>query len=136
MICYTTSVEGVTPAMLQGFFVGWLNPLTPEQHLHILQHSAHVVLARDEATDAIVGFINAISDGIFSAYIPLLEVLPDYQKRGIGQELVQRMLKELEPYYMIDLTCDPELQPFYKRFGMFPSTGMMFRNHKRSIEIF
>lgn len=128
MIRYTTSIEGITFDQLEGFFVGWLNPISPETHWQLLHNSAHIVLAIDTETGEVIGFIHAISDGLLSAYIPLLEVLPMYQNRGIGKELVQRMLKELKRYYMIDLTCDPELQLFYQKCGMLRSTGMMIRN--------
>jgi predicted N-acetyltransferase YhbS len=57
-----------------------------------------------------------------------LEVLPDYQHRGIGSELVRRMLAKFSDLYMIDLTCDVERQPFYEQFGMRPATGMMIRD--------
>jgi ribosomal protein S18 acetylase RimI-like enzyme len=79
----------------------------------------------------VVGFITAISDGVSAAYIPHLEVLPAYQGRGIGSELVRRMLARLRGLYMIDLTCDPDVQPFYARLGMRPSTGMLVRNYDR-----
>ena len=39
------------------------------------------MLARDDA-GRVVGFVTAISDGVLSAYIPLLEVLPEYQGAG------------------------------------------------------
>lgn len=84
----------------------------------------------DDATSRVVGFITANSDGVLSAYIPLLEVLPKYQGQGIGTELITRMLKKLETLYMIDLICDPELQPFYSRFKMKSQTGMILRNYK------
>jgi predicted N-acetyltransferase YhbS len=61
----------------------------------------------------------------------LLEVLPQYQGQGIGRELVVRMLEKLDGLYMIDLTCDLKLQPFYKKMGMQPHTGMMIRNFDR-----
>lgn len=130
MIHYTTSIEGIIPAKLEGFCVGWHRPLTPEKLLQILSKSTHAVLAIDGDTGCVIGFINAVGDGTFSAYIPLLEVLPDYQNRGIGGELVRRMLRELDAYTMIDLACDSELQPFYERFGMVRGTGMMIRNYK------
>jgi predicted N-acetyltransferase YhbS len=79
----------------------------------------------------VIGFITAISDGISCAYIPHLEVLPAYQGQGIGSELVQRMLAKLRQLYMIDLVCDPELQPFYARLGFQPWTAMVLRNHDR-----
>ena len=34
------------------------------------------------------------------------------------------MLAELDGLYMVDLVCDPELEPFYGRFGLTPLVGM------------
>jgi ribosomal protein S18 acetylase RimI-like enzyme len=114
---YVTSVDRITPAALEGFFVGWPAPPSPEQHLALLRGSTHVVLAVDG--ERVAGFINALSDGVLAAYIPLLEVRPDYQGAGIGSELVRRVLDAIGDLYMIDLVCDEELMPFYERFGMF-----------------
>jgi GNAT superfamily N-acetyltransferase len=131
VISYRTSIEGLRPDQLQGFFVGWPNPPKPETHLRLLAGSSHVVLALDDESGQVVGFITAVSDGVLSAYIPLLEVLPAYQRRGIGQELTRRMLEQLRGLYMVDLLCDPELQPFYERVGMRPATGMLLRSYDR-----
>ncbi len=130
-IRYTNSIETITPDQLHGFFVGWPDPPSPETHLQILKNSNHIQLAVDVTTNRIVGFINAISDGVLSAFIPLLEVLPEYQGQGIGRELVERLLTGLGDLYSIDLCCDPPLQPFYSRCGMQASTGMMVRNFDR-----
>lgn len=131
MIRYLYSPEAVQAEQLQGFFVDWPNPPRPEAHLKLLNGSSHVVLALDEESNRVVGFITAISDGVLSAYIPLLEVLPPWKGQGIGQELTRRMLERLRGLYMIDLLCDPDLQSFYQRAGMFPATGMMLRNYDR-----
>ena len=56
-------------------------------------------------------------------------MLPDYPERGIGTELVRRMLELLEDRYMVDLGCDEDLVPFYERFGMSRGIGMAIRNH-------
>ena len=100
-------------------------------HLRILRGSQYLVLARQDDTGRVVGFITAISDGVLSAYVPLLEVLPDHQGQGIGSELTRRMLAQLEHLYMVDLLCDPSIQPFYERFTMRKATGMMVRNYAR-----
>jgi ribosomal protein S18 acetylase RimI-like enzyme len=131
VIVYRDNLDGLTPRQLTGFFVGWPDPPSPETHLRILQGSDHLVLALNDENGAVVGFVTAISDGVLSAYIPFLEVLPDYQGQGIGHELMRRMLARLEHLYMIDLTCDPELQPYYQRFGMRPASGMMLRQRSR-----
>ncbi len=131
MISYVDSVEGISPNQLTGFFVGWPNPPSPEKHLEILTNSDNVVLAIDQRLGNVVGFITAVSDNVLSAYIPFLEVLPSYQKQGIGGELFKRMLKKLDGLYMVDLLCDEPLQTFYQHFGMTNASGMMLRNYER-----
>ena len=113
MIKYTDSTNNINPEMLKGFFQGWKKPHTPEDHLKI-------VLAVDTDSHRVVGFITALTDKMQSAFIPLLEVLPDYRKQGIGTALVSRMLEKLKGIPAIDLTCDAELQKFYSKFSMYP----------------
>lgn len=127
MLIYTNSLDNIPPDKLKGFFVGWKNPPSVETHLQILNNSYKKILAIDNETNNVIGFITAISDATLSAYIPLLEVLPAYQGNGIGTELVRKMLAELKGLYMIDLICDKELQSFYKRFEMTPAHGMIIR---------
>ncbi len=129
MITYKTDLQGIKKSDLKGFFVGWKNPLSKKQHYQILKNSSYIVLAYDTDKEKVVGFINAISDNISFAFIPMLEVLPEYQNNGIGTELMERMLLQLKDIDNIDLTCDPELQDFYKKFGMIESTGMIIRKH-------
>lgn len=128
---YIQTLEGISPDMLKGgFFVNWPNPPTPETHYQLLKNSFRVVLALDEKSEQVVGFINAISDGVLSAYIPLLEVLPQYQNQGIGKKLVKIMLDQLKHFYMIDLLCDENLQSYYEKLGMSRAKGMMIRNYE------
>ncbi|ATP42514.1 GNAT family N-acetyltransferase [Solibacillus sp. R5-41] len=127
---YKNDVVGISSTMLNGFFVDWPNPPNPQTHLKLLKNSNKVVIAFDEDTNQVVGFITAISDGVLSAYIPFLEVLPAYKNTGIGKELVKRLLKELDDIYMIDLCCDDNLIPYYENFGMIKSNGMLVRNYE------
>ncbi len=126
MITYTDNVENIAPEALSGFFVDWPNHPNTQAHLEILRNSYRVWLACDG--ERCVGFINAISDGIFYAYIPLLEVLPEYQGNGIGSELVKRMLDSLDGMYAIDVVCDESVAAFYKRIGFGKCAGMVRRN--------
>ncbi|MBU5210196.1 GNAT family N-acetyltransferase [Heyndrickxia oleronia] len=127
---YKNSLDEVSSDMLDGFFVDWLNPPNPQTHLKLLKNSSKVVIAIDNNTNQVVGFITAISDGVLTAYIPLLEVLPEYKNKGIGKELVKRILKELDDIYMVDLCCDDDLVPYYEKFGMRKSNGMIVRNYE------
>ncbi len=97
----------------------------------ILRNSAHCVVAYDTHARKVIGFINCISDGILTAYIPLLEVLPEYQHRGIATKLMERMLEITTRYYMTDLNCDAALVPFYEKLGMKKGTAMMRRNYSQ-----
>ncbi len=134
MIQYLDSLEGISAGQLGGFFVGWPDPPSPETHLRILQGSMAVVLALDIETGRVVGFVNAVGDGFHAATIPNLEVLPAYQGRGIGTELMRRLLDRLIDFYAVDLLCDPDVQPFYERLGMQRATGMAMRNFARQSE--
>ncbi len=128
---YKNELDGISSDMLKGFFVEWPNPPNPETHLKLLKNSSKVIIAMDSKSNQVVGFITAISDGVLSAYIPLLEVLPTYKNKGIGKELIHRMLKELDDIYMIDLCCDDDLVPYYDKLGMMQTNGMILRNYNR-----
>jgi ribosomal protein S18 acetylase RimI-like enzyme len=127
VLTYQDDLTGVTEAMLEGFFEGWPSPPTPATHLRLLRGSGMVAIARDG--DRVVGFVTAITDGVLSAYIPLLEVLPEYRHRGVGCALVERLVARLSHLYMIDLMCDGGVVPFYERLGFVPGVAMMRRNY-------
>ena len=130
MIIYQNHLDGIGPEQLTGgFFKGWAEPLTPEQHMTILRNSAHVILAIDDETGRVAGFINALTDGVRFAFIPMVEVRDAYRLQGIGSQLMVRMLETLGRYGCIDLACDAEQQPFYERFSMIRSFGMTLRDY-------
>jgi ribosomal protein S18 acetylase RimI-like enzyme len=131
VIEYVKSAEGVEPEDLEGFFVGWPRRPSPRQHLEVLRGSSHIVLARDGRK--VVGFATAISDGVLSAYVPLLEVLPEFQGRGIGTALMRRLLEELANLYMVDLSCDEDLVPFYERLGLQPLDAALGLRNRTAI---
>lgn len=126
MISYTTDLGSLTESDLVGFFVDWPAPPSPAQHLAVLRGSYRAVIALEEGQ--VVGFVNMISDGVLTAFIPWLEVRPSFQGRGIGTELMRRIVAEAAHLYSIDLTCDESLRPYYERLGMAALTGMGLRN--------
>lgn len=127
MIKYISDASRLEKYDISGFFVGWLNPPSEAMHRKMLIKSKYIWLAIDDKR--VVGFINAISDETLSAYIPLLEVLPEYKEHGIGSKLVELMFESLSDHYMIDIVCDNEIVPFYERFKMHKSSGMIIRNY-------
>ena len=130
MIRYVETLDGITADQLGGFFEGWRRPVSPDEHLAAMAGSDEIVLAVEEETGKVVGFITAINDDVLSAHIPLLEVLPPYRSRGIGTELLRRMLAQLERFYAVDVVCDTALRKFYETHGMAPATAMVLRRHE------
>ena len=86
MIEYVNTLDDITSDNLEGFFVDWPNPPSPIKHYELLEKSSYIWLAVDNQTGNVVGFITAISDEVLSAYIPLLEVLPEYQKKVLVKD--------------------------------------------------
>lgn len=129
MITYSNDISKLEEYEISGFFVGWPNPPSETTHKKILRKSQYIWLAVEDRK--VVGFINAISDETLSAYIPLLEVLPEYKGHGIGSKLVEFMFDSLKDHYMIDIVCDDDVVPFYNRFNMHQTNGMILRNFNR-----
>lgn len=131
MIDYSKDVADLSPDALHGFFQGWPDPPDRRTHLALLRGSAEAIVAYDDESSRVVGFVTAISDGVLSAYLPLLEVLPEYRGRGIGRALVERMLRRLEHCYMVDVVCDEGVLPFYEALGLRRGHAAMRRNYAR-----
>lgn len=128
-LSYQTTADGITEDMLDGeFFVDWPDPPSPATHLRILESSDHrVVAVRD---GKVIGFITAISDGVLSAFVTLLEVVPEEHDKGIGQSLMNQLMEDIGEIYMVDLVCDANLSRFYAELGFATATGMSRRNYE------
>jgi ribosomal protein S18 acetylase RimI-like enzyme len=111
----------------ENFFVGW--PTKPSYKL-VKSHFANAESIFAIQGDEITGFITALTDKSLFAFIPLLEVRPEFQHRGIGTSLVSAMELHLGELYGIDLVCDPDLISFYKTHGFLELSGMVKRNPK------
>lgn len=125
---YIKGIDGIKEEQVDGFFVGWPNPPSNNRFLDMLRGSFFTYLALDG--NKVVGFVNVISDGVLSAYIPLLEVLPSHQGKGIGSKLMTLAIEDLKTLYMIDLACDPDKKSYYEQLGFTEATCMMIRNYE------
>lgn len=64
----------------------------------------------------LVGSIRILTDGCFFATIPEILVDPDYQRRGIGRELMNRGLKRA-PRHKAIFGAQPQSVEFFERIG-------------------
>jgi ribosomal protein S18 acetylase RimI-like enzyme len=107
--------ETLKPEEFEGFFVGWPNPPSPEVAYRAFKGASEYCLAR--VNGELVGFITVFTDGFYIAYIPLLEVRPDYQRRGIGKALVRAAVERYKDFYKLDVLCDLRSVLFYQQLG-------------------
>ncbi|WJE50449.1 GNAT family N-acetyltransferase [Bacillus cereus] len=96
--------------------VGWNNylKLSKEQLHHALTQSTFVISAYDN--DQLIGTGRIISDGIINAYLCGLVVHPSFQNRGIGKEIVQKLIVKCQKQNLhLQLICTAENIPFYEK---------------------
>jgi GNAT superfamily N-acetyltransferase len=95
--------------------VAWSSADKPDA-LHAGLLASHSLVTGWDA-ERLVGLGNAISDGHLVVYFPHLVVRPDYQGRGIGTELMRRMLEKYRGFHQQALLADGRAIEFYKRLG-------------------
>ena len=95
--------------------VDWSSADKPEALHKGLLGSHSLITAWDEAT--LVGLGNAISDGHLVVYFPHMVVHRDYQGRGMGTELMKRMMARYRGFHQQALIADGRAIDFYKRLG-------------------
>ena len=127
MIIFSDDIAKISPSHLKGFFVDWKKPPTTNDHFKMLSGSSYFIVAKDSTTNKIVGYITALGDGTMTAFITQIEVLPENQNKGLGTELLTKMLNKLNKYPNIDLTCDEKMIPYYEKFGFEKSISMVIR---------
>jgi len=93
----------------------WSSAQKPSLLHKALQASHSLVTAWDGSK--LVGLGNAISDGYLVVYYPHLLVLPDYQGRGIGTELMRRLMARYDGLHQHMLVADGRALDFYRKCG-------------------
>jgi GNAT superfamily N-acetyltransferase len=89
-----------------------------------IQHSFLVVtMWREQGSyRRLIGFARATSDHTFNATVWDVAIHPDYQSRGLGRALMQRVIDDLRAQDIgnITLFADPDVVCFYERLGFTP----------------
>jgi len=86
----------------------------PESHKKAFLNSFYVVFIFDR--DELVGFGRAISDGAYQAAIYDVVVIPEYQKRGIGRLIMERILQKISDCNIV-LYANTGREGFYAKQG-------------------
>ncbi len=100
--------------------VGW--PAVEKTQAKVgIDNSAFLIAAVSEGRT--IGAARVISDGGYMALIVDVMVLPAFQGKGIGKELMQQCMDYIKgnlsdgPSVFVNLMAVPGKEPFYKKFG-------------------
>lgn len=98
---------------------------TAEKQKIMFMNSYAVVFVYDD--ERIVGVARALSDGVCQAAVYNIALDKEYQGNGIGREMIERLLAQLEGQNII-LYTHPKNIALYEKFG--------FRRNKTAMCIF
>jgi GNAT superfamily N-acetyltransferase len=93
----------------------WSSAEKPDLLMRALRNSHALATAR--MGGRLVGLVNAISDGHLVAYFPHMLVLPEFQRQGVGRQLMAAMLERYRDFHQLMLTADGDAVAFYEAMG-------------------
>jgi len=105
------------PRDLQDLFlsVEWSSGHYPEKLAIAMKNSGSVFTAWENGK--LIGLINALDDGVMTAYMHYLLVDPAYQGKGVGKELVRLVSEKYKDYLRIVLIAYDKEIGFYQNCG-------------------
>ena len=98
--------------------MGWKNYYeNPQMLKESYEHSLYILGAY--AGEKLIGIIRVVGDGHSIIYIQDILVLLEHQRKGIGRQLLQRVLEKYSNVYQKVLLTDnqPKTVPFYESMG-------------------
>lgn len=93
----------------------WSSADKPDQLHKALCNSHSLVTAWDG--DRLVALANAISDGFLVVYYPHVVVHPEYHRKGIGRELMRRLMARYDGFHQHCVVADKSAVGFYEHCG-------------------
>lgn len=99
--------------------VGWTNYINFEVAERSLKNSIHCITVKDN--EQIVGMGRIVGDGVIYFYIQDIVVHPDYQKHGIGNEIMNHLVEYLKTNApdraFVGLFASQGKETFYEKFN-------------------
>lgn len=87
----------------------------PDRIAGMLKHANLIATARDNGK--LIGVSRSLTDFVYCTYLSDLAVDENYQKMGIGKELI-RITKENSPKAKLILLAAPKAVGYYPKIGM------------------
>lgn len=117
LVTYTDKKEFLANDLKQLFqSVGWISANYPDRLKKALDNCETVFTAWD--SEKLIGLVNAIDDGELTAYVHYLCVNPQYQGKGIGKTLLDKIKEKYKNYlYVILIAENEQLVQYYSNNG-------------------
>ena len=99
--------------------VGWSNYTNnPAMLRQAYKNSLYVLAAY--ADDKLVGILRAVGDGASVVFLQDLIVLPEYQRHGIGSQLMRKVMEKYADVYQLQLLTEASEKniAFYEFLGL------------------
>jgi predicted N-acetyltransferase YhbS len=81
----------------------------------MIQNADLIITAWDH--DRLIGISRTLTDFGYVAYLACLAVHKDYQRKGIGKNLIEETKKRLKPTCFITLLAAPDANDYYSKIG-------------------
>jgi predicted N-acetyltransferase YhbS len=111
--------------------LGERRPVDDRERMRQMLARANLVVTAWDG-ERLVGIARSLSDFCFATYLSDLAVDVDYQRRGIGRELVRRT-QEAGGQATIFLFAAPKAVDYYARVGFTQGSGWMLRPDERLV---
>jgi GNAT superfamily N-acetyltransferase len=122
-IVFSSSTDGVDWAMLKSALAAdhFDNGRTPEEYQRSHENSHAVIFGRSNGEFVANGRI--LSDGVCNAYLVDVWTASRYRRRGVGREVVSRLVSSVPGQHVALFT--PDMEAFYRTLGFQPERGGM-----------
>ena len=98
--------------------VGWTNYTNNPEMLKKAYENSLLTLGAYDG-DKLVGVIRTVGDGFSIVFVQDILVFPEYQRKGIGTQLLREIMVRFSSVYQLELMTDnaPETISFYQSVG-------------------
>jgi GNAT superfamily N-acetyltransferase len=103
----------------------WSAARTESDVGRMLRSSDLLFVVVERRSDALAAFARVLTDSTYLALVLDVIVAPGHRERGLGRLLMESICshRTLRGVASIELVCQPELVPFYRKWGFSDSVG-------------
>ena len=96
---------------------GIRRPVDDLERISTMITNANLIITARNHVGKLIGIARALTDFSYCCYLSDLAVDKDYQRKGIGQQLINQVQKEIGEQSMLLLLAAPEAAEYYPHIG-------------------